>query len=115
MKIFKEQGTESTVYNWRIGYKNNTGNFILHNEDGPSIFYKNKFIEYYSHGLRHREVGPASFNQYMKYWFFKGRLHRKDGPAIERVNGENEWHFQGKKIFVSSQPEFDKAIKYINF
>ena len=26
-----------------------------------------------------------------KFWYFNGKLHRVDGPAIERANGSNEW------------------------
>ena len=31
-----------------------------------------------------------------KEWRLKGRLHREDGPAIERANGQNEWWVNGE-------------------
>jgi hypothetical protein len=30
-----------------------------------------------------------------KYWFYQGKLHREDGPAVECFNGDKEWCFQG--------------------
>jgi hypothetical protein len=32
-----------------------------------------------------------------KYWYLNGKLHRTDGPAIERVNGTKEWYLNGKQ------------------
>ena len=29
---------------------------------------------------------------------FIGKLHREDGPAVERKNGDNEWWLEGKRI-----------------
>lgn len=31
-----------------------------------------------------------------KYWYLNGKLHRKDGPAIERVDGDKYWYINGK-------------------
>lgn len=31
-----------------------------------------------------------------KYWFLDGKLHREDGPAIERANGNKYWYRNGK-------------------
>jgi hypothetical protein len=31
-----------------------------------------------------------------KKWYFNGKLHREDGPAIEYANGDKEWHLNGK-------------------
>ena len=30
-----------------------------------------------------------------KVWYLNGKLHRKDGPAIEYANGYKEWWFNG--------------------
>jgi hypothetical protein len=30
-----------------------------------------------------------------KYYYWNSLLHREDGPAIERVNGNNEWYLHG--------------------
>ena len=31
-----------------------------------------------------------------KYWYLKGKLHREDGPAVERASGDKCWHLKGK-------------------
>lgn len=30
-----------------------------------------------------------------KHWYLNGKLHREDGPAIERANGAKEWYLNG--------------------
>ena len=30
-----------------------------------------------------------------KHWFFNGKLHREDGPAIEWANGYKIWYLNG--------------------
>jgi len=30
-------------------------------------------------------------------WYLKGKRHRTDGPAIERINGMREWWYMGEK------------------
>jgi hypothetical protein len=32
-----------------------------------------------------------------KCWYFKGNLHRVDGPAVEYHNGDREWYFNDKQ------------------
>ncbi len=36
-------------------------------------------------------------DSYGKEWYLNGKLHREDGPAIERANGSKEWHLNGKR------------------
>ncbi len=31
-----------------------------------------------------------------KSWYLNGKLHRTDGPAIERTDGSKEWFLNGK-------------------
>ena len=31
-------------------------------------------------------------------WFFDGKLHREDGPAVERVDGYKAWYLHDKLI-----------------
>jgi len=31
-----------------------------------------------------------------KGWYLNGKLHREDGPAIERSDGNKEWYLNGK-------------------
>lgn len=31
-----------------------------------------------------------------KYWYYKDKIHRENGPAIERLNGSKHWFKHGK-------------------
>ena len=31
-------------------------------------------------------------------WYLNGKLHREDGPAVERSNGDKEWWLNGNKL-----------------
>jgi hypothetical protein len=39
-------------------------------------------------------------------------LHRIDGPAIERANGDKYWYLDGKKIYCKTNEKFLKMMKY---
>ena len=32
-----------------------------------------------------------------KFWFLNNKLHKEDGPAIERFNGIKSWYLDGKR------------------
>lgn len=49
---------------------------LYHNEDGPSIIYKDG----------------------AKYWHIHGNLHREDGPASMPLLTVEEWFIDGKRI-----------------
>lgn len=54
---------------------------------------------YYFHGRLHRQDGPAVEYAYgTKMWFTNGIIHRADGPAIERSDGTNIWYVVGKEV-----------------
>jgi hypothetical protein len=40
-----------------------------------------------------------------RMWFLNGRLHRTDGPAIERADGTVEWWF--RSCFMGANNPFD--------
>ena len=44
-----------------------------------------------------------------KRWYFNGKLHREDGPAIEHANGDKEWYFNGE-----CHREDGPAAEYVN-
>ena len=45
----------------------------------------------------HREDGPAiERGDGLREWWQNGKLHRLDGPAIERPNGRKAWCRRGK-------------------
>ena len=48
--------------------------------------------EWYLNGKLHREDGPAIERpDGDKEWWLNHKLHREDGPAIERANGFKGW------------------------
>lgn len=54
--------------------------------------------EWYSHGKLHREDGPAVERpDGGRLWFDNGELHREDGPAVEHSNGVRHWFVSGKR------------------
>ena len=61
--------------------------------------------EWYFNGRLHRVDGPAvEYPDGTKAWFLNGRLHRVDGPAVERSNGTKEWWLNGRLWTALRQP-----------
>jgi hypothetical protein len=53
---------------------------------------------YNSKGKLHREDGPAIERANGdKYWYINDKRHREDGPAIEWANGYKAWYINGKR------------------
>ena len=61
-------------------------------------------------GKLHREDGPAveRTNGY-KEWYLNGKLHREDGPAIEYADGDKSWYIND--IEYSEQDYNDYLLK----
>ena len=38
------------------------------------------------------------FKKGRKEWWFNNKLHREDGPAVERPDGTKSWYLNGKQI-----------------
>jgi len=67
---------------------------------------------YYFNGKFHREDGPAiERRDGTKAWLLNDNYHRINGPAIEYANGEKSWWYYGEWIECSSQKEFEKLLK----
>jgi len=50
-------------------------------------------IQYNINGELHREDGPAIERANGdKYWYLNGEYHREDGPAVERASGTKSWY-----------------------
>jgi hypothetical protein len=59
--------------------------------------YPNGNKVWYLNGKLHREDGPAVEKANGdKEWYLDGKLHREDGPAVEWANGDKEWYLDGK-------------------
>ena len=44
-----------------------------------------------------------------KFWYVNNKLHREDGPAIERANGDKVWYLNNRR-----HRENGPAIEYAN-
>jgi len=61
--------------------------------------YPNGHKEWYLDGKLHREDGPAVEKAYGdKAWWLNGYLHREDGPAVEFANGYKEWYLNSEEV-----------------
>jgi len=70
--------------------------------------FKNR-AEWFFDGKLHREDGPAiEYTDGTKYWYKYGLYHREEGPAIEYANGSKYWYLEGKQL---TKEAFDKEIK----
>jgi hypothetical protein len=70
-------------------------NLLYEIRDGKHEF---KDITYwYLDGILHRLDGPAIKRiDGQNEWYKEGKLHRLDGPAIETTDGQNEWYKEGQ-------------------
>jgi len=65
---------------------------------------------WYLSGKVHREDGPAvERSNGTKEWWLNGKLHREDDPAVERSDGTKEWWLNG-----NLHREDDPAVEYSN-
>jgi len=80
-----------------IAYRDDEGRY--HRVYGPAyIGFKYEIEEWYIHGIRHREGGPAIIHKDTKIWMKDGKLHRLDGPAIEDPGGPKQYWIDGQKL-----------------
>ena len=75
-------------------------NAISHRDNNlPAIILKNGTTEWRVNGRLHRTDGPAMDREDgYKEWFVDGKRHRIDGPACEDSNGIKVWFFDDKKV-----------------
>ena len=69
--------------------------------DGPSDVgkgYNNRRTEWRLNGKLHRKDGPAvEWANGNKWWYLNGKRHREDGPALEGFYGHEEYWFKGSQ------------------
>jgi len=46
--------------------------------------------------MRNKKPICQTYPNGTKYWFLNGKLHRKDGPAMEWPDGTAYWYLNGK-------------------
>lgn len=80
-----------------IAYRDKDGKY--HKTTGPAYISRNYGVqEWYKHGVRHREDGPAIDHKGNQYWLKDGKLHRLDGPAVVTFHGPKEYWINGAKL-----------------
>jgi hypothetical protein len=56
-------------------------------------------IEWYWKGKLHRDDGPAvSASGGYRAWYCHGKRHREDGPAIVWPDGREQWFLDGTEV-----------------
>jgi len=56
-------------------------------------------VRWYLNGKLHRKDGPAvEYVDGTKYWYLNGQYHREDGPAVETASGAKWWFLNGRCI-----------------
>ena len=66
-------------------------------DDKPAVIYANGQLEWYQHGKRHRDPGPAVICDWYQAWYLNGLRHRVDAPAVIYNDGDNVWYLFGKR------------------
>lgn len=72
-----------------------TVNNVLHRKDGPAHIIAPLFEYWWYKGRMHRENGPAYRGPSTEDWYHHGQLHRNGGPARITPNCE-QWFQYGK-------------------
>jgi len=76
--------------------------------DEPSKYYVDRFgNEIYSDYNEdyHNPFGPALITTISESWYKHGKLHRIDGPAVEKTNGHKEYWIEGVHL---TEEEFNE-------
>ena len=78
----------------------------LHREDGPAEINPLYQLEcWYYEGKYHRVDGPAvKHKDGHCEWWHHGVRHRADGPAIIWDDGETHWYYKGAKLSLIGIP-----------
>ena len=55
-----------------------------------------------------------------KRWVLNGKLHREDGPAVERSNGSKFWYLHGeevtwKEVFRNANGDLEKECRILTY
>ena len=74
--------------------------------------YSNGYKEWYFNGKLHRVDGPAvEYSNGYKRWYLNGQLHRVDGPAVEFSSGDKAWWLNGIE-YTEQEYNIKRKIKY---
>ena len=66
-----------------------------------------------------------TFSYGTKAWFLNGKLHREEGPAVERPDGTKEWYLNDEEVHPETLADlwlelevfcwYDEANETLNF
>lgn len=51
-------------------------------------------------------TGIAEYSSGTKTWWYNGKLHREDGPAVEYRDGYEEWRLEDKEYYPKNLNDF---------
>ncbi|HED38330.1 MAG TPA: hypothetical protein ENI76_08825 [Ignavibacteria bacterium] len=88
-----------------------SSNDLSNNDELLNIINENGDKYYTLNGKIHRKNGPAvEYANGNKYWYVDDKCHREDGPAVECANGDKFWYLNGNEI--EYDPEtWDQVVK----
>ena len=109
-KYLIENVKNESEWAWHVLPEPGAKPFITRQKIGPES--DDCIVEYWTDKNKiwfHREDGPAYENEATGYkgWWFGGKRHRLDGPAVEGKTTK-EWFINGKMI---SEEDFNNYIK----
>ena len=59
--------------------------------------FDNKFIKE-TDSIPYNFTGIVDWYNGTKIWMINGKLHREDGPAVEREDGRKYWYIDNKEV-----------------
>ena len=66
-------------------------------DEPEKVQYSDGMILYWYKGNLHRDDGPAAiYSDGTEEWYQHGELHREDGPAIVKSDGTEQWYQNGR-------------------
>lgn len=74
----------------------------LSRTDGPAVISESESglqEEWYFEGKRHRIDGPALVNSWVIEYWVEGNLHRDGGPSVEYLEGDDDGNGLGQKLY----------------
>jgi hypothetical protein len=85
-----------------------------HREDGPAIEGGSGYKQWWLNGVLHREDGPAyECVTGTKSWWLHGLRHREGAPAVEHANGTKYW-YQNNQLHREDGPAVEKRDNRYN-
>lgn len=93
--LFARSLNPGTIVDYKINFGYSIGNFS--NDSLRDGEVRGKYIGWTLNGKLHRMDGPAIERKNGdKEWYRDGKLHREDSPAVECANGNKFWLRNGK-------------------